>query len=595
MPSPVQFVYAFAEKDRAFYLELRKTIEPIKKLNDNLEIIECSRDTIPYGADVNKETQQFFKRANVIFLLFSLDYLVSEHFNFESTFAQQKHKEGSAIIIPINLKDTSSLPDIIEKYFGAIRYLPKDGSPIQSPENTGAFKEIGDEVRKILQQKLPSPGKSKPVMTIDDLEDSLKHKLEGQYRDFTRLKDGHLVTVFKATDYYLKRDVVIKAINPWIEIEEDIRHKLEEAEMEFSRYSCFRHRHIKVIYSGRLDDDLKYIIIEHVHGSTIKEIISREGRQPPWEIKKILTQMCDAIYYGHQRKLIHNYINPSNVYIDEELNVVISPFRILNTSSLVGEYTQENLSYWSPEVIESCKEVKENSDQFSIGLIAFELVTGAPLFKGANVVEIIQAREQIKLNPDVISKELKAAGCPRDIANIIITLLKFDPELRFKTVGEVIKSLGKVSYKIDEDAETALRSYERSCAAYPKLIPSFYSRLFGAYPYLKEGVFKGVEIEQQFIKLHHAINILLEIKDNPISRNQSSPKNNNENSTLQRVAHTHERIHIKKEDYFNFRDIFLDVLSEKDAEWNAGVKNAWLKLFDKGIEHMLHNYLTPQV
>ncbi|MBK7936873.1 MAG: hypothetical protein IPJ82_07160 [Lewinellaceae bacterium] len=127
MPSPVQFVYAFAEKDRAFYLELRN-------------------------------------------------------------------------------------------------HLPKDGSPIQSPENTGAFKEIGDEVRKILQQKLPSPGKSKPVMTIDDLEDSLKQKLGGQYRDFAPLKQGHLVTVFKATDYYLKRDVVIKAINPWIEIEEDIRH-----------------------------------------------------------------------------------------------------------------------------------------------------------------------------------------------------------------------------------------------------------------------------------------------------------------------------------------------------------------------------------
>ena len=256
--------------------------------------------------------------------------------------------------------------------------------------------------------------------------DALVGRTFGSYTVLRRLGAGASGTVYLADDPGMFRQVALKMFP--LQLHEDDPTLLGRIQREVQTISRLEHVHILPVYDWGNADGYAYLSMRLADGSLADTL--KAGRLSLAEVARILEQIASALDYAHDQQVIHRDLKPANVLLDSQRNCLLADFGIAHLTDGSTSMTPEGRVvgtplYMSPEQI-SGQTISAESDIYSLGVIAFELVCGQPPFQGATVEVLAQhmnARPPIPrdLRPDL----------PQAVSATILKALEKEPSVRF--------------------------------------------------------------------------------------------------------------------------------------------------------------------
>ena len=267
---------------------------------------------------------------------------------------------------------------------------------------------------------------------------------------------GGMAGVFLAHEPRLGRKVAIKVMSPALMIDPNLVDRFEQEARTIAHLS---HQNIVTIFEVDQREDLHWFAMAHVPGRTLGEVMNEATE--PLSIPVVgawLHQIADALAYAHQQGVVHRDIKPGNVLLDLRGNALVTDFGIAKvadgekagltrTGMLVGTPT-----YMSPEQCSSGR-VGGASDQYSLGAVVYQMLTGSAPFAGPTLA-VIQAH--LTQQPTPI-QELRP-DCPDELADSIHRMLEKAPEHRWPTMSAAIAAAGAVAPGIDDPVRQELEA-----------------------------------------------------------------------------------------------------------------------------------------
>jgi predicted Ser/Thr protein kinase len=215
----------------------------------------------------------------------------------------------------------------------------------------------------------------------------------GRYRIIGELGRGAMGVVYHATDPSIGRSVAIKTIRILDINDVQQRNRLRERLFREARSAgVLSHPNIVTIYDMDEVDGLAYIAMAYVNGPTLEKILASESAISGAKMLRILRQAAAALDYAHTKGIVHRDVKPANIMTDEDSSVKITDFGIAKITE--GAHSTETRTvagtpnYMSPEQVQGFA-VDGRSDQFSLAVIAYEILTGERPFIGEHLSTIV--------------------------------------------------------------------------------------------------------------------------------------------------------------------------------------------------------------
>jgi eukaryotic-like serine/threonine-protein kinase len=278
----------------------------------------------------------------------------------------------------------------------------------------------------------------------------------GQYRITERLATGGAGEVYAGIDTKVGREVAIKFLRPELASDPSFVDRFLAEAKSLGRLN---HPNIATLYALPQEDDHVCMIMELVRGRTIEQMLQdRRGPLGVRESLAILAQVADGLAYAHEQGVIHRDIKPSNLMVTESGRVKIMDFgiarmrgsdRMTRAGSAVGTPL-----YMSPE---QCRglEGDERSDIYSLAIVLYELLAGAPPFNGTTDFELTKAHLGTPPPPLIP----RIVGVEPPLESAIMTALSKRPEQRFPSMRAFGDATGATALR--GDAAVIVQSYIR--------------------------------------------------------------------------------------------------------------------------------------
>lgn len=291
----------------------------------------------------------------------------------------------------------------------------------------------------------------------------------GVYEIVSLLGAGGMGEVYKAHDSRLNRSVAIKVLPPDKTSNAERKRRFVQ---EARAASALNHPNIVTIHDIGSESGIDFVVMEHVTGKTLEQLIPRQGLKLN-EALKYSIQLADALANAHSAGIIHRDLKPGNIMVTSDGLVKVLDFGLakLTESEPVGEEgttqtlrpsTEEGtiagtVVYMSPEQAEG-KAVDARSDIFSFGSVLYEMVTGQRAFQGDSKISTLAA---------ILNKEPKPVSelnrvMPRELEKIIRRCLRKDPARRFQDMDDLKVALQELKEESDSGTLTGVQSGVRS-------------------------------------------------------------------------------------------------------------------------------------
>lgn len=255
------------------------------------------------------------------------------------------------------------------------------------------------------------------------------------------LGQGGFGLVFTAFDKRLKRDLAIKVLRTELARTTAFLDRFEREAMTAAQ---LRHPNIVPIYSIGEKDGLAYIVMPLIHGETLQQLLERDGPLPLPETCRILVDAAAALAAAHDVGLIHRDIKPDNIMLEgPERRVLLMDFGIAK----MLRTTDANLTgtgvligtplYMSPEQGSGDRDVDQRSDIYSMGIVAYHMLTGKPPFAGSSGADLIR---QHVLTP-AADVRLSRPTVPPALAAAVMRCLHKERDKRWQGAEELRKAL----------------------------------------------------------------------------------------------------------------------------------------------------------
>ena len=248
----------------------------------------------------------------------------------------------------------------------------------------------------------------------------------GNYRLVRFLGEGGFAEVYLGEHIYLGTSAAIKVRHMRI-AQEDAEDFLAEART----IANLVHPHIVRVLEFGLESSNPFLVMDYAPNGTLRQKHRRGTRLSPQEILPYLKQIADALQYAHDEKLIHRDIKPENMLINKRNEILLSDFGIaLESKSSRYQNTQDvvgTVGYMAPEQIQG--KPRRSSDQYALGIVVYEWLTGARPFQGT----FTEVATQHMLIPPPALRE-KGITLSPDIEQVVMTALSKDPQQRFGSV-----------------------------------------------------------------------------------------------------------------------------------------------------------------
>jgi beta-lactam-binding protein with PASTA domain/predicted Ser/Thr protein kinase len=260
--------------------------------------------------------------------------------------------------------------------------------------------------------------------------------VDGRYRIISRLGSGGMADVYLAEDTQLGRKVALKLL--YRRFAEDAEF-VERFRREASSAAGLQHPNIVQVFDRGRWDGTYYIAMEYLEGRNLKQIVRDHGALEPALAVDLVIQILKAARFAHRRGVVHRDIKPHNVIVDEEGRAKVTDFGIARagasemteTGSIMG-----TAQYLSPEQAQG-HPVDSRADLYSIGIVLYELLTGALPFDAESPVTI--ALKQVTEEP-VPPMRLNPAVSPA-LDAVVMRALRKEPGERFQDAEEFIAAL----------------------------------------------------------------------------------------------------------------------------------------------------------
>ena len=273
----------------------------------------------------------------------------------------------------------------------------------------------------------------------DDLLPLVQAAVGDEFAIVGVLGRGGMANVYLASERALHRMVALKVLQPVILASPGMRERfLREAR----HAAALGHRNVVPIHGLRESGGLIVLVLRAVMGRTLASILAEEGALPIPLVQRVISQVAGALAYSHSRGVIHRDIKPGNILIDEDGTVVVSDFGIAkaleapdltSTGSTIG-----TPAYMSPEQCDG-RPVTPAADQYSLGAVAYEMLTGKTPFGADTAMGLMYAQTHHTPTP---MREIRGA-IPVELAEAVERMMQKDAAARWPTLDEMVRRAGR--------------------------------------------------------------------------------------------------------------------------------------------------------
>jgi hypothetical protein len=213
-----------------------------------------------------------------------------------------------------------------------------------------------------------------------------------QYEVEGEIGRGGMSVVYRARDIRLNRPVAIKVLPPELAYDPAIRTRFTR---EAQTSAHLAHPHIVPIHDVGEREGIAYFVMSLVGGGNLATLLAREPRRPIDEVRRMLCEISDALAYAHLRGVVHRDIKPDNILLDaDSRRAMVTDFGIARAIEGGSRLTVTGIAvgtptYMSPEQAEGEREIDGRSDIYSLGVVAYQMLTGRVPFTGGNTMALL--------------------------------------------------------------------------------------------------------------------------------------------------------------------------------------------------------------
>lgn len=276
-----------------------------------------------------------------------------------------------------------------------------------------------------------------------------------RYEILDLIGQGGMADVYLAQDTILNRAIAIKILRTGLAKDPVYVTRFQR---EASAAAALSHKNIVEIYDVGEDGNQYYIVMEHVPGTTLKELINKRGALHVAEAVDIMKQVVEGTSKAHQLGIVHRDLKPQNILVTDSGTAKIADFGIASMQSL-AQVTQTDvimgsLHYLAPELARGEKATNQ-SDIYALGIVLYELLRGEVPFNGESPVNIALKHMQEEL-PSI--REFNSS-IPQSVENIIIKSTAKNLKDRYQNVKEM---LDDITGCMERDEKKVVFAYDQN-------------------------------------------------------------------------------------------------------------------------------------
>lgn len=273
-------------------------------------------------------------------------------------------------------------------------------------------------------------------------------KLGNRYRLDERIASGGMGDVWRGTDEVLGRTVAVKSLLPALLDDPDFAERFRG---EARTMATINHPGVVDIYDFGSDQQIAFLVMEHVEGEALLATLNRVGRLTSARTMALVAQAADALHAAHLEGIVHRDVKPGNLLVRPNGTLVLTDFGIAR-SDLVAQLTAAGsvlgtASYISPEQATGAVATPA-SDVYALGVVAYQCLSGRRPFAGDNPLEI--ALQHVRDTPRALPADI-----PPQVRAVVEQAMAKDPADRWTTAAALAGVARQLKTQLSQAARAA--------------------------------------------------------------------------------------------------------------------------------------------
>ncbi len=260
-------------------------------------------------------------------------------------------------------------------------------------------------------------------------------RIIGKYIVTEIISQGGAGIIFKGTHRMLHMPVAVKMLKHDMAMHPDF---IELFRKEAKTIAQLNHPHIIKVYDIEELYNTVFIIMEYLEGTTLKALLKNTAGLPFSNVLDIIIQVCFGLEYAHNHGIIHQDINPQNLFVQSDGQVKIIDFGLACPPGCIdlNFLFPGTVFYISPEQIKG-DPIDERTDIYSLGITAYEMITGEIPFAGEDMRTLVNAH----LYKDIPDIRTRFPDIPDGLHTFLTKSTQKEPAARYRNVSEILKEL----------------------------------------------------------------------------------------------------------------------------------------------------------
>src|SRR3989454_1146850 len=262
----------------------------------------------------------------------------------------------------------------------------------------------------------------------------LQRLVEGKYKIERLLGKGGMGQVFLAHDLTLEREVAIKVLPPDVAQDDQVVRRFQQ---EAKPAAKLDHPNIIPIYRVESEGGLNYFVMKYISGTSLEDVLEQKQTLTSDYIQRVLWEAACALGHAHQRGIVHRDVKPANIMFDHDGKVMLTDFGISKALQAASGFTGTGMiigtpHYMAPEQAKG-QAVDGRADQYSLGVVAYRMVTGQLPFSGDSVHTILYKH----IFEEVQAPKTLRGDIPEAISAAVKRAMAKEPDQRFPTMEDL--------------------------------------------------------------------------------------------------------------------------------------------------------------
>jgi eukaryotic-like serine/threonine-protein kinase len=253
-------------------------------------------------------------------------------------------------------------------------------------------------------------------------------RLGDRYQLEERIASGGAAVVWRAFDETLARTVAIKLLHPHHAGDQVVVDRFEREAVSAAQLN---HPNAVRLYDTGVEEHLVYLVMEHVDGPSLRQVLREQGQLEPTVVAAIGEQVAAALGEAHAHGLVHRDVKPANILIASDGTVKVTDFGIAKALDADATLTTPGTvvgtaAYVAPEQLEEGR-VDARADVYALGVVLYECLTGRPAFSG----DTPTATAAMRLTHELLPPRRVRADVPRLLDDVIVRSTRNDRSARY--------------------------------------------------------------------------------------------------------------------------------------------------------------------